>query len=85
MKFRLFNACQVRSFRTCLVPEMEEGSRRATSSHDCVPVEPVLYLEISLHMEQVPSESGLADIDCSLVGLNSNWKISGRSKQWMSL
>ena len=56
---------------------MAEGSSEATSCHDCVPVEPntiapVVHSGIPLHMEQVPSESGLADVDCSLVGLDSS-------------
>ena len=32
----------------------------------------MLHSEIPLHVEQVPSESSLADVDCSLVGLNSS-------------
>ena len=57
---------------------MAEGSSAATSSHDCVPVEPntiapVVHSGIPLYMEQVPlSESGLAHVDYSLVGLHSS-------------
>ena len=35
-------------------------------------IAPVVHLGIPLHMEQVPSESGLADVECSLVGLDTS-------------